>query len=364
MSPELPAPPLGPVVLIGAGLIGTSIGQALTAAGVQVEVRDANPSHARVAVGRGAGTQTPVDPAEVALVVVAVPPRAIAAVVDEALDVYRNAVVTDVGSVKEPQLRELIDHRSLSRYVGSHPMAGSHLAGPLAASADLFSERTWVITPHEDSAPEAIATVEALARLCDARLITMAPADHDRAVGRVSHLPHLVSVLMAGQLAQMSPDDLALAGQGVRDVTRIAGGDPGLWEQIVSANARVLVPELQALADRLSELTQRLERTEPDVRPLLAQANAGVRKLPGKHGASAVDYASIVIEIPDAPGSLARLFGDVDAAGVNVEDVAIEHDPMRLVGHLRIYVHPDREQALTRAMTDAGWRVSTAAPPL
>lgn len=353
--------PLGPVVLIGAGLVGASIGQALTRAGETVHLVDANPAHARVAAERGAGTLTSVAaPHEVGLVIVAVPPRAIAGVVDEALDTYRSAAVTDVGSVKEPMLRELMEHRSLGRYVGSHPMAGSHLPGPLAADPELFVDRTWAITPHPDAEPAAVAAVTRLAELCGARVISLAPDEHDRAVGRVSHLPHLVSAAMAGHLLGVPPEELSLAGQGLRDVTRIAGSDPALWQQIVSANARMLVPELRALTKRLTVVADQLAEPGADVAQWLGDGVAGTRRLPGKHGRAPVDYAEVVVEIPDAPGSLARLFADVDAAGVNVEDIAIEHDPARLVGHLRLSVRPERRAELDRVMTGSGWTVRPA----
>ena len=91
---------------------------------------------------------------------------------------------------------------ALARYVGSHPMAGSERSGPLAASAALFDGRPWAVTPHAHSAPGAVALVEALARLCGAEPVRLSPGEHDRAVARTSHLPHLLAVLDAGQLAE------------------------------------------------------------------------------------------------------------------------------------------------------------------
>ena len=86
------------------------------------------------------------------------------------------------------------------------------------------------------SAPDAVALVEALARLCGAEPVRLSPVEHDRAVARTSHLPHLLAVLTAGQLAEAQPEHLSLSGQGVRDVTRIAAGDPDMWGQIIRAN--------------------------------------------------------------------------------------------------------------------------------
>jgi prephenate dehydrogenase len=348
------------VVVIGAGLIGASIGCALTAAGRQVFLRDSTISHARVAATLGAGsTDVPVAE-EVGLVVVAVPPRAIADVVAQALRSYPLATVTDVGSVKAGVLDALwSDEIDLPRYVGSHPMAGSQHSGPVTARADLFTDRTWVITPHRRSDPASVQRVVALAETCAAVTVVMDVDDHDAAVARVSHLPHLISVLMAGHLTTVPERHLLLAGQGLRDVTRIAGSDPTLWEQIVGANSAAVLSELRSVADELSEVIKAVEAT-PATSELRAQLDRGVqgtRKIPGKHGSAPVAYRQVVVAIPDTPGALARLFTDVGEAGVNVEDISIEHDQARQVGYLSLSVTPGQAPGLAAAKTGPGWDV-------
>ncbi len=359
---------LSPVVLIGAGLVGASIGQALTAAGAKVHLRDLLPAHARVAASLGAGSVEPPAATEVRLVVVSVPPKAIARVVSESLTDYPHATVTDVGSVKAPVLHEIWKQTGdLSRYVGSHPMAGSQHSGPMTARHDLFVDRSWVVTPHRRSAPESVRRVQALVAACHAVGVVMDVDDHDAAVARVSHLPHLVAVLMAGHLADVPAEHLRLAGQGLRDVTRIAGGDPDLWDQIVATNAGAVVPELKALHAQLGRAIAAVEDAGTGRTPgrnpggelhgLLQRGVDGTRRIPGKHGAAATAYVSVVVAIPDTPGALARLFADVGDAGVNVEDVAIEHDLVRQVGYLALSVTPDQEAGLTATMRSRGWDV-------
>jgi prephenate dehydrogenase len=354
---SIPAPA---VVVIGAGLIGASIGCALTASGRKVHLRDAKISHARVAATLGAGTTDPPVRADVELVVVAVPPRAIAEVVTHALKTYPAATVTDVGSVKAGVLDALWSSEAdLERYVGSHPMAGSQHSGPMTARADLFSDRTWVITPHRRSSPAAVQRVTELAQTCGAVTVVMDVDDHDSAVARVSHLPHLISVLMAGHLTTVPEHQLRLAGQGLRDVTRVAGSDPTLWEQIVGANSAAVLSELRSVSDQLSEVIKAVEAA-PDSAELRAQLERGVRgtsKIPGKHGAPPVAYRQVVVAIPDTPGALARLFTDVGEAGVNVEDISIEHDQVRQIGYLALSVTPDQAPGLVAAMTAHGWDV-------
>ncbi len=147
---------LSPALVIGTGLVGASVAMALTRAGVEVHLEDKRRSHALVAASRGAGTVEPVDADAVRLVVVATPPQALSGVIFEALQRFPNATITDVGSVKGVVLAALrATGADLARYCGSHPMAGSAKDGPITARADLFEDRTWVITPHDTSAAQS-----------------------------------------------------------------------------------------------------------------------------------------------------------------------------------------------------------------
>lgn len=349
------APELSPTVVIGAGLIGASIGCALTEAGVDVRLRDRYRSHAVVAAGIGAGSVEAPLATTVRLVVVAVPPAVVAPTVARALSHYRNAVVTDVASVKQPVLADLeAMGTDLGRYVGSHPMAGSEFSGPLTASPRLFTDRTWVIADGTGS-PEAVRRVEQLIGVCGARLVRLAPADHDRAVAEISHVPQIMSSLTAARLADVPPEDLRLAGQGVRDVTRIASSDPGLWRQIITGNRSEISTQLRAIRDDLDRVIDGLDdvRTVGD---LIARGRAGAAALPGKHGRpSDKALERVVVEIPDAPGALARLFVDIMGQGVNVEDLSIEHGQDREVGYLSIAVEAEQAQDLRETMDAKGW---------
>ncbi len=347
----------GPVLVVGAGLLGTSVGLALRAQGIEVFLSDLNEENLRTASGLGAGSSSPA-PAGLELVVVAVPPDHLGRAIAHAL-ATTTAVVTDVGSVKGAPLEEvrgLVPDEAATRYVGSHPMAGSERSGPLAASALLFDGRPWAVAPHAGSSPSAVAVVTALVELCGATPFAFSPEEHDAAVARTSHLPHVVAALVAGALAEAPPAHLVLSGQGVRDVTRIAAGDPALWEQILTANSGALTGLLREVRSSLDGLLRALESgSRPDLGEILGRGVTGTAAIPGKHGGPAVAETGVFVAVPDHPGELARLFADVGEIGVNVEDVRIDHDPGRPVGLVELTVAADRAEHLLHALAGRGW---------
>jgi prephenate dehydrogenase len=235
-------------------------------------------------------------------------------------------------------------------------MAGSERSGPLAASAALFDGRPWAVTPHPGSTPDAVAAVTALVEACGATPLRFGPDEHDEAVARTSHLPHLLAVLVAGRLAGAPAGHLALSGQGVRDVTRIAAGDPRLWRQIIGANTAAVAALLHEVRDDLDALVSALGNgDDAQVEQLLARGVAGTAALPGKHGRASGPQAPVYAVVPDYPGELARLFSDVGEIGVNVEDVRIDHDPSRPFGLVELTVATDRAAHLLAALADRGW---------
>lgn len=343
------------VLVIGAGLVGSSVGMALRAAGVEVFLEDRATSHALVAASLGAGECGAPGPEDIDLVVVATPPAAIADVVCSALERFPSAVVTDVGSVKSAVIdavRERSHHAG--RYVGSHPMAGSQFTGPLTASASLFQSRTWVITATEDNSQGSVDRVRWLASTVGARIVEIDASTHDEAVAQVSHVPHLMSILTASHLRAVPGEHLRLAGQGIRDVTRIAGSDTTLWRQILTTNADAVRRELREVASDLDYLIGVLE--EPDaLEDFLRLGQHGARSLVVKHGQEQ-EVQLVVVEIPDEPRALARLFGDIGDLGLNVEDFELNHDAVREVGYLSIAVETSQAATLRHNLHDRGWR--------
>lgn len=356
--------------IVGVGLLGASIGMVLAGHGHRVVLEDTSPTALALARDLGAGiAHADATEDQPELVVVATPPDVAAAVVAGELQRWPDATVTDVASVKQTVLdglRSLVDDEEMTRYVGSHPMAGRERSGAVAAQDDLFVGRTWVLVPHETSRPEATAQVREVAVLSGAAVVEMTAGEHDRAVAAISHLPQVAASLVAARLRDLPEDAVALAGPGVRDVTRIAASDPLLWTQILSGNAPSLEPLLAAMADDLQRVRDAIASLRPDTsaagaRGVLARTisdgQLGQARLPGKHGADATTYASLVVVVPDEPGQLGRLFTEMGEAGVNLEDVRLEHAEGRPVGLAEVWVLPSALERLQHALTEKGWSV-------
>ncbi|MFC7493964.1 MULTISPECIES: prephenate dehydrogenase [unclassified Nocardioides] len=345
---------VGPVEVVGTGLLGTSVALACRRAGLEVLLSDVVPEHVRTASALGAGRPRRAEDRP-QLVVVAVPPDHLGPAIAAALD-EGDSVVTDVGSVKSGPLAAVGDHPGVRRYVGSHPMAGSERSGPLAASADLFEGRPWAVAPHPDADADAVALVEQLVKLCAAVVVRLRPEDHDRAVARTSHVPHLLASLAAGRLADAPADHLRLSGQGVRDVTRVAAGSPALYGQIVTANADAVLGLLGEVRGELDALIAAIATADGDaLAAVLQQGVAGTHAIPGKHGGPVRPTASVFVSVPDEPGVLARLFAAAGESDVNIEDVRIDHDLGRAVGLVELIVDVASSEHLLESLESRGW---------
>ena len=368
---ERPPPELRSAVVIGTGLIGTSIALSLRERGVAVGLADHDPAAAQLAADIGAGTVLPgalttqaSQPADLA--VLAVPPAVAAPALAAAQAAGLARWYTDVASVKGAVLdRARALGCGLDSFVPGHPLSGRERSGPAAARADLFLGRPWVTCPGPETEPGAIAAVTALVGCCQAQEIRLSAAEHDRYVALVSHAPHVVAAAMAARLAHADDPALVLAGQGIRDVTRIAAGDSRLWAQILAANAAPVAEVLAAVAADLAAAAETLSQAaadgaEPELKALaglLDEGTAGVSRIPGKHSKPRRDDMVVQVVIPDVPGELARLFRAAGEAGVNIEDIGIEHSPGLPVGVAELTVRPEAVARLTQALAASGWPV-------
>jgi prephenate dehydrogenase len=355
------------VLIVGTGLVGTSLGLALRRRGVAVYLADVDPEAVAAAESLGAGIRADPSrpPGSVRLAVVAVPPAATGQVVVDLLAANAAEFVTDVASVKVLPHRVVREQaRDPQCYIGGHPMAGREVSGPKGALPDLFEGRPWVVCPDATTSAAGVEVVESMVREVGATPVRLSPAEHDVAVALVSHTPHLVASLVAGQLAAAPENQVRLAGPGVTDVTRVASGDPELWTEILIANADAVTEILGAVRGDLDHVLSALERARQsgpsdagELRDVLARGVTGRSRLPGKHGAERVELAAVQVVVADRPGQLARLFADVGDSGVNVEDVRIEHRLGQPTGVVEVDVRASEHGILAEALRDRGWTV-------
>ncbi|MFC8371321.1 MULTISPECIES: prephenate dehydrogenase [unclassified Streptomyces] len=355
-------------LVIGTGLIGTSAALALSQRGVVVHLTDHDPEQARTAAALGAGTEEAPD-GPVDLAIVAAPPAHVADVLADAMRRGAARGYIDVASVKGGPRRELQERGlDLAPYIGTHPMSGRERSGPLAATGDLFEGRPWVLTPTRDTDTEVLNLALELVSHCRAVPVVMDADAHDRAVALVSHMPHLVSSMVAARLEHAEEAAVRLCGQGIRDVTRIAASDPRMWIDILSANPGPVADLLTDVAADLEETVRALRALQSSdedkrreggtgIENVLRRGNAGQVRVPGKHGSAPRVYETVTVLIDDQPGQLARIFADAERAGANIEDVRIEHATGQQAGLVQLMVEPKAAPALIAGLRERGWAI-------
>jgi prephenate dehydrogenase len=263
---------IGRLTIVGVGLLGGSVAKAVRARGAAREVigvaRDA--SRVRAAVEDGALDRVTEDLADgvrgADLVVLAAPVRTIEGLLERMWGALAgDTIVTDVGSSKAAIVAkaEALAAKTPRTFVGSHPMAGSEKSGYAVARADLFQGALVIVTPTDASEPRAVKAVTGFWELLGARVMTLEPEAHDAAVAAISHLPHLVACALVEAVARELPHALPVAARGFKDTTRIAAGDPTMWQEIFLANAAPLREALGSFRRALDALERQIAAGDP-----------------------------------------------------------------------------------------------------
>ena len=341
------------VRIVGAGLIGTSIGLALAAKNIAVEMIDVDSRNQALAQDLTDGVSI----AEPELIILATPLRSLSQVIDEQYQLNPNSTFMDVCSVKaEPLLKVEASKLPMKQFVGTHPMAGREVGGAESARADLFLSRSWIITPDSQSDPEAVAKVKWLIQLLGATCVELDAASHDAAVARVSHLPQITATLLASSLHGVAPEWLDLAGAGLRDTTRIAASDENLWKEIISSNSQEIKALLTNLHKELGRVIDAVDDQEK-IAAFMRKGREGRNLIPGKHGGKARQYTYVPIVIDDKPGQLGAIFNECAVMSVNVEDLVIEHSPGQLNALITLALSADDAVKLSNHLSSIGWNV-------
>lgn len=321
----------GPVALVGAGLIGGSLGLALREHGVASEVRGIDPGQGAIeaALERGAITVGCDDlPAAVdgaGIVVVCAPVGEIPGLVREVLAVADDAtVVTDVGSAKNEVLQALTPEER-ERFCGGHPVAGGEQSGMAGARADLFDGATWFITPTSETRPDLLARVHGMVSAVGAVPVAVDADVHDHLMALVSHLPHVMASVLMRQAASTAPqgrEALRSVGPSFRDLTRVAGANPHLWADILLSNREAVLAETRRHRDDLAEVEAALARGDRAwLEGFFGSAAEGRERLLHQDDTAVGEVVRITVEVPNRPGVLSEIATALGHAHINIEDL-------------------------------------------
>jgi len=360
------------IAIVGLGLIGGSLARALKS---QVKIAsltacDRDEEVLRLATVDGTADEVlllpsaPVNETDfsslnnIDIVFVCTPAETVAPLVNR-IALFCDGILTDAASTK----LEISENIEAKRYIGGHPMAGSERVGYAASAAGLFENAIYVICPPPAASIRTDADVNlisALVRAIGAIPLYLTPAEHDRAVAAISHMPHIAAAALC-LLADRAEDPLLgqLAAGGFRDITRIASSSPDLWTSICFSARPALLPVLRCYLDLITEFTTALETGDKTSLHRLFAAAALYREALPIDGRGALEaLSSLTVRLPDRPGELGRITTLLGEQGINIRNIHIRDARSYAGGALQL-MFPDTRQALAAAacLKEAGYDV-------
>jgi prephenate dehydrogenase len=340
------------IAILGVGLIGGSIGLAARERGASVAGFGRDPGRLERARELGAidvaagSLDEALDGAEACFAcapVGALPEQVSAALAAAGSD----CVVSDVGSTKAALMGAVTD----TRFVGGHPIAGAETAGVEHARADLFEGAVWYLTPHARSEGLLYERLHRFLRDLGARPVPVDPDTHDHLVAVFSHVPHVLSNLLASQGAARllgKGEALRNVGPSFRDATRVAGANTAMWSDIYRANAGAIVAELEEYRRRLDDAIELLRAGE-GIESWNDEARAAHHALlEAEFPGGPVHELRIIV--PNRPGIVAEVALALGTAGVNIVDMALAPAPDMKSGAMTLWIAGDAEAARADAL--------------
>jgi prephenate dehydrogenase len=336
------------LAVVGVGMMGGSLALAAqTRAEVDVVVGyDADPEALELARSRGVITEVASTAGEAAayadLVVISTPVRSIVELVEEcAAAEPAPRLITDMGSTKSA-IMDSLSPLARTRFIGGHPMCGSAETGVRYARADLFQNATYYLCTTGAAFPKLYEMLEKFIRQLGARPTHTDAVTHDRIMAVVSHLPHVfANVLMdhTGTFQVRGKRALHCVGASFKDLTRVAGANPGMWGDIFLENRSALAQTLRSIAAELEEFSHLLEREdESAILDSIASAAAYREELLEYEGITPGTLYQVTARIPDEPGSVSRVMTALGQAEINIEDLTLHHFSRSVGGDLVLFI--------------------------
>jgi len=339
--------------IFGLGLIGGSLGLALSSRGWLVSGSDSVSEREQEALSLGVIGAIGIDQ-DALITFVATPVSSIAEQVRNAL-AQTSGLVTDVGGVKAHLVGEIND----PRFIGGHPMAGSELVGLAGADSKLFEGAVWVLTPSVGIDDANFAKVASVVTELGSEIVVLDPNRHDQLVAIVSHLPHLTAAALMALASERSEEHVAvlrLAAGGFRDMTRVASGHPAIWIDICRENRDAIIDALDGLIAGLGQMKRIVE--EGDAKELMSrlqQSRIARSNLPSRVR-DLMDVVEVRVPIPDRSGAAAEIFTLAAELGVNIANFEVAHSVEGERGVLVLVVDQTSQDVFRGGLIARGFR--------
>ncbi len=352
------------VGIIGLGLIGGSIARALKArADITVRMAVDHDERSLIkAASDGCIKEFSTDIFAVRdcdIVFICVPVSATISVLDKIKDFY-TGIVTDTASTKSSIDAHVRTNCPGMRFIGAHPMAGSDKTGYGASSAGLYENAPYIIC---DSSGISVSEddkriMESLIGTMGARILHMDISEHDRAVGLVSHLPHVAAYALVEALSAKNDDKLkTIAAGGFKDITRIVSSDPALWADILCDSGETVLDLIDDYSVSLGRIRDHIAAGDREGIKAVFESAKNYRESVDLPGTYRKEYVQIWVDVDDKPGMIASVAGIFADAGINIRNIAIQDSREYEGGSLRITVQSGDDAARgTELLTGLGMR--------
>jgi prephenate dehydrogenase len=361
-------PVLTQISVIGLGLMGGSLSSALVRNGFKVAGWDADFTAVTEAYRNGIINRLPENfqsaVAGSEIIFVATPVAAISGVIRSCLPYAApGTVFTDLGSIKKLVEEEVFSFLPDDYYfVPGHPMTGSEQHGIAAVDPFLFENAAYIVIDHPRTPAVITAAVAGVVKTVGAHIIRLTAAEHDRIVGTVSHLPHIVAAVLAetaGLAEETHPGTLSLAAGGFRDTTRVATGSPELWEGIIRGNRRPIIEALQAFQGQLEAFYRILTADDREgLIRFLERAREVRLQIPAKNKGFLSLLYEMVVTIEDRPGTIEEVLRHLSQAEINIKDIEILRIREGDAGTLRLAFENDAAvENAVRLLREHGFKV-------
>lgn len=322
------------VFIYGLGLIGSSLAQALKLGITPVKITacDCNNDSLTFALKQGWIDEIAMnleDATEADVIVLATPVERIITAIDQLaqMNLKKDVVVTDVGSTKVTVMKaaKKLTNRNV-KFIGGHPMAGSHKSGAIAGRPDLFEGAYFIQIPAQETEQikKAIQDLRQLFRPTRAKWVELNAGQHDKIVAQISHVPHVLAMVLVNQTKKnfaADPNALRLAAGGFKSVTRIAAADPKMWQSIMENNSGPITQQLTEYIEQLKvvrDLVTRHASTE-----LLHEFSQAQQIRNSMKNTNNAPYYDLFVNIADRPGTLAAVLNELAAVKISVVNVEI-----------------------------------------